>query len=198
MAIKFITNHCRPVVSVCTSAASCISFLSDIERSEPTPTLVLLDIPLEPQPEEETNNHDGRHDSGIASSPEDILYGLPLLNYLSVEIENQRMSDMIIPVAFVTDYEGEISIERSLDAEAITEPRELQCIDNGARDVLRSPLQRERIKALYLRCYRARKSIQKIRKRSWVGVDEQNQVNDEAKNYAYIKDQMFVFDFSIA
>ncbi|RPB04788.1 HD-domain/PDEase-like protein [Choiromyces venosus 120613-1] len=182
-------------VTICTTGTSCVSVLSDVDRNDPTPTLVLLDIPWQPQPEEDIVGHEGRHDSGIAA---DMLYGLPLLKFICNEVDALRMSGLVVPVAFLTNREvaatnGTLPNQThwaTTDKERCCEERELKCIDNGAVDVLISPVPKEKAKAMYMHCYRARKNVQKSRKVSWVGIDEQKPAR-EASDYAYLREKMY-------
>ncbi|CUS06672.1 unnamed protein product, partial [Tuber aestivum] len=180
-------------VTICTTGACCVSVLSDVDRSDPIPTLVLLDIPWQPQPEEDIVGHEGRHDSGIAA---DMLYGLPLLKFICNEVDALRMSSLVVPVAFLTNREFAANgaspnqtYWSTIDRERCCEERELKCIDNGAVDVLTSPIPKEKAKVMYLHCYRARKNVQKSRRISWVGLDEQKPVR-EASDYAYLREKM--------
>lgn len=166
-------------VSICTSAQSCISTLSDLDTKDPNPVLLLIAVPTEPQTEEEHVSHDGRHDSGVATGPADLL-GLPLLKSIYAEIENTRLSASIIPVALLIGGDESRPVT---DQEV--EPRELQCIDCGAWDVLKSPLSKQNVRTLHLHCYRARRTVYKGRKRSWVGIDE-----PKGDDYSYLREKM--------
>jgi 3',5'-cyclic-nucleotide phosphodiesterase len=76
---------------------------------------------------------------------------------------------------------------------AIEPSQMLRCLDAGAADVLITPLQQDRVFALTTHAYRARKEAKKersaflttkrMRKRSWVGIDEE-------KPYAYLRESM--------
>lgn len=143
--------------------------------------LLLLDVPVVPQAGEDNLTNDDRHDSGLGSGPADL--GLPLLKFICSEIESSRMSTLIVPVAILT----EDGTPRREEYELSIEGRSMKCVDNGAWDALTSPLSSESIKALHLHCYRARKTVQKTRKRSWVGIDEPK--ND---NYSYLREKMLV------
>ncbi|KAG0643908.1 hypothetical protein HOY80DRAFT_997331 [Tuber brumale] len=181
-------------VTICTTGTSCVSVLSDVDRNDPTPTLVLLDVPWQPQPEEDIVGHEGRHDSGIAA---DMLYGLPLLKFICNEVDALRMSSLVVPVTFLTNREPAATngilpnqiYWSTTDTERCCEERELKCIDNGAVDVLISPIPKEKAKVMYMHCYRARKNMQKSRRVSWVGIDEQKPVR-EASDYAYLREKM--------
>ena len=81
-----------------------------------------------------------------------------------------------------------------IDISAPVEPtRLLRCLDAGAVDVLASPLQRQRIFSLTAHAYRAHKealndqaaflATKRLRKRSWVGVEEE-------QPYGYLRESM--------
>ncbi|KAI5810809.1 hypothetical protein BZA77DRAFT_161499 [Pyronema omphalodes] len=172
-------------VSICSSAQSCVSILSEVNSSDLNPILLLLDVPVQPHPEEDNSSSDGRHDSGIAASPADII-GLPLLKFITAEIENTRLSNLIVPVALLTnDEQSNEEASEELPTRSSRGTRDMQCIDNGAWDVMKCPLSTECAKALRLHCYRAKRTVYKTRKRSWVGVDEAK--ND---NYSYLREKM--------
>ena len=74
--------------------------------------------------------------------------------------------------------------------------RMLKCLDAGAIDVLTSPLQKDRVYGLAAHAYRAHieatrdqtafLATKRLRKRSWVGVDDE-------KPFAYLRESMYVF-----
>ncbi|KAF8545148.1 hypothetical protein BDD12DRAFT_800572 [Trichophaea hybrida] len=169
-------------VTICTSAQSCVNVLSNIDSNDLNPILLLLDIPLLPHPEEENSSPEGRHDSGIAASPADI-FGLQLLKFVCAEIENTRMSNLIVPVVLLTGDDG--LGKRDIDIEDPNVAREMQCVDNGAWDVVQCPLSDENAKTLHLHCYRAKRTVYKSRKRSWVGIDE-----PKSDNYSYLREKI--------
>ncbi|KAH0612869.1 uncharacterized protein H6S33_009249 [Morchella sextelata] len=189
-------------VSICVSGPSCISLLSEVDKNDPSPTLVLLDIPWDSQPAgEETDSYEGRHDSGVDAGPGDKLYGLPLLKFICVEMENKRMSGLVVPIVFLTNPESSAGSAGQNNGqkywnngkEPIFQGRELECIDFGAVDVLTSPLPKDRAKTLYMHCHRARRNIQRSRKVSWVGVDERSDEQKSAREtseYAYLREKM--------
>ena len=96
------------------------------------------------------------------------------------------MSNSILPVALLTPDKGRGNPTTGSD-EHSSEARTLQCLDDGALDVLKCPLSRDSVKALYLHCYRARKIVNKLRKRSWVGIDE-----PKRDDYSYLREKMWV------
>lgn len=73
--------------------------------------------------------------------------------------------------------------------------RMMRCLEAGAVDVLTSPLRRDRIYGLTTHAYRAHKEASKdqaaflatkrLRKRSWVGLDEE-------QPYGYLRESMYV------
>lgn len=148
------------------------------------------------------NGHERRHDSGVAAGPANMLYGLPLLKFICIEVENRRMSGLVVPIAFLINREGSdingLSNGQpfwSNEKPHVFEARELECIDCGAVDVMMSPIPKDKAKALYVHCHRARRNIQKSRKVSWVGVDEradEQKPAREASEYAYLREKMFV------
>lgn len=100
---------------------------------------------------------------------------------------------MVVPVAFLTNCgDGRSNHVKNiwgLKSDITGEVREMQCIEEGACDVLRSPFSPERANALYMHCYRAKKTLHKNRKMSWVGVDDEIPVR-EAGEYAYLREKM--------
>ena len=86
-----------------------------------------------------------------------------------------------------------------INPSAPVDPRRMmKCLEAGAVDVLTSPLQKDRVYGLTAHAYRAHKEASKdqtaflatkrLRKRSWVGVDE-------ARPYAYLRESMYVDPF---
>lgn len=171
-----------------------MAVLSEIESSSLNPILLLIDVPLLAHPEEENTGQDGRHDSGVAANPTDIL-GLGLLRFICSEIDSGRMSSLIVPVVLLTDDDDQPHHLHHLQHhdprqgsranDNVHAARELQCVDNGAWDVVKCPLSSDSVKALHLHCYRAKKLAVRTRKRSWVGIDEPK--ND---NYSYLRENM--------
>ena len=185
-------------MSICTSGPSCVSKLSNISKQQSVPTLLIIDIPRT-----ENNDETGKHDSGIAAGPSDLMYGLSLLRFVCLEIEKRRVSELVIPIALISGTRDE-SREQVLpgafeekgegawlddDDEASRLTRSVDC---GALDVLISPFSQERVKALSLHCYRAAKRFcqhqSKARKLSWVGVPEIQQ--SKISDYSYLREKM--------
>ena len=154
--------------------------------------------------------------------PSDI-YGLALVQQISTEICNSILSKLVVPVAMIYGTEPEAaaghlhqhnrtsrpssggfpifgskaSSPRRAHAKSVAaDPHwTLRCIDNGAIDVLTSPLQHDRLRSLTVHAYRAHKEASrerakfleqmKLRKRSWLG-------NNNDKPYAYLREAMYV------
>ena len=83
-----------------------------------------------------------------------------------------------------------------LESSAPVDPkRMMRCLEAGAVDVLTSPLRRDRIYGLTTHAYRAHKeaskdqaaflAMKRLRKRSWVGLDEE-------QPYGYLRESMYV------
>lgn len=186
-------------VSVCTSGQACISAITDIERRESGPTLVVLDIPLQPQPgEEDLHNADIRHDSGVEA---DMLYGLPLLKFICREIDSMRFSSSFIPVALLSQDDASESphsrgttesSSSDLSVESVT--RELQCIDHGAFDALPSPVSLERAKTLFMHCYRLGGSDPQMKWQKVIAINHApaKVAAEPNPNYAYLRENMLV------
>lgn len=163
---------------------------------------------------------DGRQIDGIVEEVNiEETYGLKLLEWIACEIQYQSLSKLIVPVAVVSiptqnaiqepsqsksdhnsrfpqmENEPARSSSNSSGGSGITlDPvRTMRYLDEGAVDVLTSPLVQERISSLGIHAYRAHRDASKNqralvemkrgRKRSWVGVDDQ-------KPYAYLREAM--------
>lgn len=157
---------------------------------------------------------------GILEEPNiEETYGLKLLEWIASEIQYQSLSKLIVPVAVVSIPTQDVpqvpsrprSESNSKFLEMSYEPvmsssnnsgdlvnpldpvRTMRYLDEGAVDVLTSPIVQERIPSLGIHAYRAHRDASKDqrallemkrgRKRSWVGVDDQ-------KPYAYLREAM--------
>ena len=153
------------------------------------------------------------------SSENDESSGLQLLSRIASDLQVDEGVKLIIPVAVVQqhrkdshDHSIQLQSARSDVARAPygseTEPTQLadssdaidsqlmlQCLDAGALDVVKSPLDKAGIMGLTVHAYRIYKSAKaedshymskargRSRKQSWVGVDEE-------KPYAYLREAM--------
>ncbi|KIV89109.1 hypothetical protein, variant [Exophiala mesophila] len=151
------------------------------------------------------------------SSESDESYGLQLLSRIASDLQVEEGVKLIIPVAIVlpkrkdshdqTDDEVQPStisrapygpeaqpVEIKDNSDIIDERLMLQCLDAGALDVVRSPLDKAGIMGLTVHAYRIYKNAKKEqtgfmamsrrgRKQSWVGVEDE-------KPYAYLREAM--------
>lgn len=152
------------------------------------------------------------------SSESDESYGLQLLSRIASDLQVEDGVQLIIPVAIVQparrdSYDEALqqmeapSVRRApygaeqeatkldTDQSDIIDPHMmLQCLDAGALDVVRSPLDKAGIMGLTVHAYRIYKkakneqkgfmaSARSRRKQSWVGMEEE-------KPYAYLREAM--------
>ena len=151
------------------------------------------------------------------SSESDESYGLQLLSRIASDLQVEEGVKLIIPVAIVLPKQSD-SHDQALDtvrqpevsrapygpegapvaiedtSDAIDTNLMLQCLDAGALDVVKSPLDKAGIMGLTVHAYRIYKNAKKEqagfmamarrnRKQSWVGVEEE-------KPYAYLREAM--------
>ncbi|KAF3231106.1 3',5'-cyclic-nucleotide phosphodiesterase, variant 2 [Orbilia oligospora] len=191
-------------VSVHSSASSCLATLGEISNYDPTPTVLLLDVPARHLEEDDPQEAD-RHDSGIASSVgDDPLYGKALLRHIREEMEIETYSQNILAVALISELDpANKTISGGLWTESDNEEAILasKLLDTGAAEAYPSPLTKENTKALSMHCYRLARKAQKRRterKRSWVGVDTDLEAEERerknnvrvAEGYAYLREKM--------
>lgn len=153
------------------------------------------------------------------SSETDESYGLQLLSRIASDLQVDEGTKLIIPVAVVqpqrhdsydqahhglnsqhevarAPYGSETEPAKLADTSDTIDPQlMLQCLDAGALDVVKSPLDKAGIMGLTVHAYRIYKSAKaesahymskargRGRKQSWVGVDEE-------KPYAYLREAM--------
>ena len=141
------------------------------------------------------------------SSESDESYGLQLLSRIASDLQVEEGVQLIIPVAIVRprrrdSYDqqlvqslpSEVAKAQAEDASAIVDPpMMLQCLEAGALDVVKSPLDKAGIMGLTVHAYRIYKNAKKEqagfmaatrgRKQSWVGMDEE-------RPYAYLREAM--------
>lgn len=151
------------------------------------------------------------------SSEADESYGLQLLSRIASDLQVEEGAKLIIPVAVVppqrrdsyeealqeqnhqnnvarAPYASEQQPLPSTDSSDIIDPHlMLQCLDAGALDVVKSPLNKAGIMGLTVHAYRIYKTAKaeqsnpmsraRGRKQSWVGIDEE-------KPYAYLREAM--------
>ncbi|KAF7879197.1 hypothetical protein EAF04_000395 [Stromatinia cepivora] len=182
-------------VHVCTSGKSCISKISELNRASTAdliPSLVLIDIPYDDQiierPAREVRTPSPSSKPQIDGIlDEDIVeaYGIKLLQWIASELQQHRLSKLIVPVAMVASAsEQGLSVNsssknrmssRSEPAPAtgyeigrqnrkssgiyipLDQRRTMRFLDIGAVDVITSPLLLERLPSLAVHAYRAHK-----------------------------------------
>ncbi|KAL1311716.1 hypothetical protein AAFC00_001816 [Neodothiora populina] len=176
---------------ICSDGMSCLASVAKLDESHsPTPIVVLLDIPIEDEVRRRKSSLDTRPPSPTTTRRNNVeknepndLYGMPLLLYMASEIQQHARSRLVIPIAVP---------QSGLDP--VTEPsRTLRYLDAGAVDVVPSPLNIERVRALAVHSYRRAKEVareaassaisKRNRKRSWVGIDDE-------RPYAYLREIM--------
>lgn len=150
------------------------------------------------------------------SSESDESYGLQLLSRIASDLQVDEGVKLIIPVAIVQpkrndsdqalddDHTSEVSrapygpeskaVEIKDTSDIIDAQLMLQCLDAGALDVVKSPLNKAGIMGLTVHAYRIYKNAKKeqggfmamarrSRKQSWVGMEEE-------VPYAYLREAM--------
>ena len=154
------------------------------------------------------------------ADPKDC-HGLTLLQHISMEISNRKLSKLVVPIAMIHNWEinttfgpGRLvtrpsrpysggldmsteppsSNNRDLTFLApVVDPRRLQkCLDAGAMDVLVSPLQPDRVYALTAYAYRARNQASKERTEFLAASRLRKRSWVGLDNYAYLLEDMFV------
>ena len=203
--ITHITVHVLGTGSECLAKTK----LLDSIGSNCNPVFILLPVTADLLPATNSGSARSSHPYGgqlsIPSkiSPSELsqasgdvdIHGLALLKHIVLEISETHFSKLVVPIAVVEP-------DRLLDASKgshLTVPRgispahAIKCIETGALDIISSPLDPTRLRAMSTLAYRAhiegRKAqpkfleLKKSRKLSWVGVDEE-------KPYAYLREVM--------
>ncbi|KAK5990276.1 3',5'-cyclic-nucleotide phosphodiesterase 2-like protein [Cladobotryum mycophilum] len=200
-------------VHVCATGAACMTKLLQLQDTgsmvNMTPTIVLLDMPHDewvPEPyimtsssfsySELANNRDAE-----IHTPDENLYGLPLLQRLITEAHLRSISKLVVPIPVISYSETREQMTDgtfepfAVSASVVASNRRLmrRCLDLGAVDVLISPLSSKCVTTLEICAYKAHRDaardqqalleMTKGRKRSWVGVNEQ-------KPFAYLREAM--------
>ena len=151
-------------------------------------------------------------------------YGLSLLQHISSEISNSRVSQLVVPIAMIHNWELNATFgsrspiirpsrpdsdgldissespsfnhrERTPTAPTV-DPRRLQkCLDAGAIDVLVSPLQPDRVYGLTAHAYRARNQASKERTESVTANRSWKRSWVGFESYAWLLENMYVASF---
>lgn len=182
-----------------------------------TPTMILIDTPYEDRGPEQTG-HDRspsprsirRRSQATPRASDDDLYGLALLQKIFSEAHLRNLSKLVVPIPVIPyPKKPPVTADRSNEmcetpncgskspsqGSSVNGDRRLlkTCLDLGATDVMRSPMNAKCITNLEVHLYKAHRDaareqqammeFRRGRKRSWVGI------NDE-KPYAYLREAM--------
>ena len=176
------------------------------------PVLVMLGTPAEDAIEARPFETPSQNSTGN--------YGLALVQQISTRIYESTLSKLVVPLAMIYGTEPELATDhqvynnhtsstssggfprfgtKSSSAVRMINGRDSawtqwakKCLDNGAVDVLISPLQDDRLRNTTVLAYRAHKEAsrelakfheQRSRKRSWLGANSD-------KKYAYLREAM--------
>ncbi len=220
------------VVFLCTTGAACSAKLAELQESagpELTPIIVFVTVSGDERLEGRFTriSQDLRSPSPTTTRQDPIesfmtedVHGMRLLHYISLDIQNESASKLIVPVAVLNLLDGHnrssvSSVKRDLTSEAwfessdptassirespagtqlSVEPSQmLRCLDAGAADVLTSPLRKDRVFGLTSHAYRARKEATKERSTFLATrrLRKRSWVGvDEEKPYAYLRESM--------
>lgn len=191
---------------ICTSGSSCLAKLLALESNEINlqPTLVILEgtTALEAQRTDNQSTWSVKpsisHSTPYNRSQPSEIQESNLLRTITTQIARSNLSSLVVPLVFIQSSEDVTHIEHrqnpSRDKPLVTYEM-LRCMDEGAIDVYFSPLALDHIRSIASHAYRIRKDkskqgalfqeAKKVRKRSWVGIDDR-------KPYAYLREEMYV------
>lgn len=177
------------------------------------PTIVLLDTPNDgPSTKPYSSSRapspgsQSRPASAEIHTPDEEIYGLDLLQKLITEAHLRSISKLIVPIPIISHpqalaldakeqmTDGAVEpFTAPLGALAISRRLVRKCLDLGAVDVIISPLSSKCITTLEICAYKAHREasreqqalleVRRGRKRSWVGVNEQ-------EPFAYLREAM--------
>jgi hypothetical protein len=193
------------------SGSICLDKLAELQQASksPCPTVLLIDVPYDEELRRKRLSREPRTPSPTSfrtrpKTNESLevadFYGLPFLTHISAEIHARNLSRMIVPVVVFSGFEREWAATSSLPSPSVHGSQVLsdtfrltRYLDNGAVDVLTSPMSRDAVQGLAVHAYRIYKEVsaseaafmaqKRNRKLSWVGVDE-------TKPYAYLREAM--------
>jgi hypothetical protein len=197
-------------VHLCQSGSICLDKLVELHQASksPCPTVLLIDVPYDEEQRRKRVSREPRTPSptSFRTRPKTNesfefadIYGVPFLTHISAEIQARNLSRMIVPVVVLSGFEREWA-SLSLPSPSVHGSQVLsdsfrltRYLDNGAVDVLTSPISRDSVQGLAVHAYRIYKEVssseaafmaqKRNRKLSWVGVDE-------SKPYAYLREAM--------
>lgn len=198
-------------VHICTSKSSCLTKLVDLSSDNSNqPTLVILEVAMavEVRHANDRLSHDSHQSTSniqpstshwfpsAPSRPSSVTQDSNLLGIITSRNASSELSNSVVPLVFMQPPEDAVETDQQQapNKGMISVPHDmLRCIDEGAADVYFSPLTLDSIRSIASHAYRIRKDklkhqalIQealKVRKRSWVGIDDR-------KPYAYLREEM--------
>ena len=196
---------------LCQTGSICLDKLVEVHQTakSPCPTILLIDVPYDEEQRRKRLSREPRTPSPTSfrtrpKTNESLevadIYGVPFLTHISAEINARNLSRMIVPVVVLSGFEREWAASASLPSPSVHGSQVLsdtfrltRYLDNGAVDVLTSPMSRDAVQGLAVHAYRIYKEVsaseaafmaqKRNRKLSWVGVDE-------TKPYAYLREAM--------
>ncbi|KAI9166900.1 Phosphodiesterase [Paramyrothecium foliicola] len=186
--------------------------LQDDTMMDMRPTIILLDTPndepvAQPYPSSRPASPCSQsRPSAEIHTPDEDIYGLKLLQKLVTEAHLRSISKLIVPVPIISHPQAVPLDAKEQMTDGTVEPftvplgalavsRRLvrRCLDLGAVDVIISPLSSKCITTLEICAYKAHREaareqqalleVRRGRKRSWVGVNEQ-------EPFAYLREAM--------
>ncbi|KAL8874599.1 MAG: hypothetical protein Q9174_000062 [Haloplaca sp. 1 TL-2023] len=199
-------------VHMCTSKDSCLAKLSQFgsDRIDFEPILVILEasmaietqgsemraVPRETRPPSVPQSSSRRSMVSTTMSDPMPIHDVNLLQFISSQISKSELSRAIVPIVFVPSTQpphGDRGKPNTVHP-ALSH-QFFKYLEDGATDVLFSPLAHDCIRCIMSNVYRVRKDesafkaaaqeAKKTRKRSWVGIDDR-------KPYAYLREEMYV------
>ncbi|KAI9724902.1 MAG: hypothetical protein M1812_000178 [Candelaria pacifica] len=218
-------------VYICNSGSSCMAKVAELNQSigsDLKPTILLLDIPSGEWSEEQLKRISREvrtpSPSSVRQQPTVLseageFHGLPLLKYITAQIQYQNLSKLFIPVAILQGSDARsqppaptrdgsstvafsstsesASSSGQLDAsdqQSTLDPRRLLgCLEAGAVDVLTGPLSKDRVYNLVVHAYRVHKDVSR-EQQAYLAVKRGRKRSwvgvNEAKPYAYLREAM--------
>lgn len=197
---------------ICQSGSICLKKLAELQQASksPSPTILLIDVPYDEEQRRKRESREPRTPSPTSfrtrpktneyeSYEGSDIYGVSFLTHISAEIQARNFSRMIVPVVVLSGFEREWA-SNNLPSPSVHGSQVLsdtfrltRYLDNGAVDVLTSPISRDSAQGLAVHAYRIYKEVssseasfmaqKRDRKLSWVGVDE-------SKPYGYLREAM--------